>query len=156
MEVQSIFQAIVKTGKKNASSSTFKLDFIWLLSWQWQTHENCFLRIVIEQTYDRLSVGRLPCAVFQRNRCTLCEKDMLSEKFFVVGRPKAALSASKLILLHGPKGGSDSRKADAIHVRSPDAQVGCSLGNKLEDIIAGQEQQLLKETTNGKTIACIS
>lgn len=73
----------------------------------------------LDHTYD---VGRLPCAVFHRNICTPCEKDLTSKRYFA-GNSITAMSASKLVRSYGPKGGAGSRNDEAIFIRPPNAQV---------------------------------
>lgn len=76
-------------------------------------------------TFTTFCVGRVPCAVFQKGICTLCEKDLAkkTKQYYVVGQPDTVYSASKLVGLFGPTCGPNRTTDIAIYIRAPDAQV---------------------------------
>lgn len=88
--------------------------------------------------------------MYHRNRGTLCEKDLASDRYILEGDngedEGRTLAASKLIRLYGPKGGPQSRNDEAIKIRPPYAKVqssSMSLFSDMQPNIQSGERELV-------------
>ena len=61
--------------------------------------------------------GKLPCVIWQpRNPVPVfCNKDLATGRYTILGEEED-MTATRLITLHGPKGGWQNRMPNAIHI----------------------------------------